>query len=121
MPETKPRWKSRIRWDGDRTTHDGRTYELWTHSYHAGKNGWSETDDYHVHEVLGSGQADPAPLHGPFGTNRRKAVRFAELMILGWQPAPGQRSPEHGYREMWRAPDGALHPITDVVSGAIPH
>lgn len=118
---TKPRWKSRIRWDdSDRTTHDGRTYELWTHSYDTGKNGWSETDDYHVHEVSGS-EADPRPLYGPFGTNRRKAVRLAELQILGWRNAPGQRSAEYGYREMWRAPDGALHPVEDVLSGAVPH
>jgi hypothetical protein len=112
---SKPRWKSRLRWDDtDRITHDGRTYELWTHSYWTGKGGWSETDDYHVHEVLGSGQADPQPLYGPFGTNRRKAVRYAELQILGWRNAPGTRSPEHGYRDMWRDPDGEL-------SGAIPH
>lgn len=118
----KPRWKTRIRFDdNDRATHDGRTYELWTHSYHAGKSGWSETDDYHVHEVHNSGQADPQPLYGPFGTNRRTAVRLAELQILGWRNAPGTRSPEHGYRDMWRSPDGEVHPIEDVLSGAIPH
>ncbi|WP_267895480.1 hypothetical protein [Streptomyces sp. RTd22] len=34
---------------------------------------------------------------------------------------PGTLSPEHGYREMWRAPDGELHPIADVLSGVVPH
>jgi hypothetical protein len=123
MTMAKPRWKSRIRWDDtDRATHNGRAYELWTHSYDTGKNGWSGTDDYHVHEIpAGGAHADPRPLYGPLGTSRRHAVRLAELRILGWIPAPGTRSPEHGYREMWRSPDGTLHPLEDVLSGAVPH
>lgn len=119
---TKSRWKTRIRFDdSDRATHDGRTYELWTHSYHAGKSGWSETDDYHVHEVLGSGQADPRPLYGPLGTSRRHAVRVAELLILGWtRTAAVHRDPATG-RDRWRSPDGELHALDDVLSGAVPH
>jgi len=118
----KPRWKSRIRWDdNDRTTHDGRTYELETHSYHRGKAGWSETDDYHVHEVAGSGQADPRPLYGPLGTNRRRAVRLAELRLLGWTPTQAMdREPGTG-RDRWRSPAGELHALNDVLSGAVPH
>lgn len=122
MTTPKPRWKSRIRWDEtDRATHDGRTYQLETHSYWTGKGGWSETDDYHVHVVPGSGQSDPRPLYGPLGTNRRHAVKLAELMILGWTPGLGMdREPGTG-RDRWRAPDGALHVLHDVLSGAIPH
>ena len=119
---TRPRWKSRLRWDdNDRTTHDGRTYQLETHSYWTGKGGWSETADYHVHEVLPNGQTHPHPLSNPLSTNRRKARRLAELWILGWRPAPGTRSAEHDYRPMWRAPDGQLHVLEDVLSGVVPH
>ncbi|MFE0329043.1 hypothetical protein ACFW08_20120 [Streptomyces sp. NPDC058960] len=122
MTTPKPRWKSLIRWDdNDRTTHNGRTYQLETHSYSTGKGGWSETDDYHVHEVTGSGQSDPRPLHGPLGTNRRRAMRLAELLLLGWTRGMAMdREPGTG-RDRWRAPDGELHPIEDVLTGRIPH
>jgi len=116
---SKPRWKSQLRWDNtDRTTHNNRTYQLETHSYWTGKNGWSETDDYHVHEV---GPTQPEPLYGPLGTSRRRALRLAELMILGWkQGLAMDREPGTG-RDRWRSPDGVLHPIEDVLSGAVPH
>lgn len=116
---SKPRWKSRLRWTSDdRTTHDDRTYQLETHSYWTGKGGWSETDDWHVHEV---GPNQPEPLYGPLGTNRRRAVRLAELMILGWTRGLAMhREPETG-RDRWRSPDGELHALDDVLSGAVPH
>lgn len=119
---TRPRWKSRLRWDDNgRTTHDGRTYQLETHSYWTGKGGWSETNDYHVHEVLDSGQSDPRPLYGPLGTNRRRAIKLAELMILGWKRGLAMdREPGTG-RDRWRAPDGQLHVLEDVLSGVVPH
>ncbi|TQL21940.1 hypothetical protein [Streptomyces sp. SLBN-134] len=120
---TKPRWKSRIRWnDQDQTTHDGRTYELWAHGFLADDRGnHSRHDEYFVHQVLANGNTHPAPLSHALGSNKRKALRLAELFVLGWRNAPGTRSPEHGYREMWRDPDGQLHPIADVLTGAIPH
>jgi hypothetical protein len=120
--QTKPRWKSRLTWDSeDRTTHEGRTYQLETHSYWTGKGGWSETDDYHVHEVPGAGQSDPRPLYGPLGTNRRRAVRLAELRILGWTPGLYMdREPETG-RNRWRSPAGEWHALDDVLSGLIQH
>lgn len=119
---TRPRWKSRLRWDDNgRTTHDGRTYQLETHSYWTGKGGWSETADYHVHEVLDSGQSDPRPLYGPLGTPRRRAIKLAELMILGWKRGMAMdREPDTG-RDRWRAPDGQLHVLEDVLSGVVPH
>lgn len=118
----KTRWKSRIRWtDDDRTTHQGRTYQLETHSYWTGKSGWSETDDYHVHEVPGGGQSDPRPLYGPLGTNRRRALKLAELMILGWTRGMAMDREAGTGRDRWRAPDGELYPISDVLTGAIPH
>ena len=115
----KPRWTSRIRWnETDQATHDGRTYQLETHSYWTGKGGWSETDDYHVHEV---GPNQPTPLYGPLGTNRRRAVKLAELMILGWTPAQAtDREPGTG-RDRWRSPSGELHALDDVLTGAILH
>jgi hypothetical protein len=124
---SKPRWKSQLRWnDQNQTTHQGKTYELWAHGYQRGtsSNGepqYSSRDAWHLHAVLSSGQADPRELSNPLSTNWREAKRLGELWILGWQPAPGNRSAEHGYREMWRAPDKQLHPIEDVLSGAIPH
>ena len=120
---TKPRWKSHLRWDdNDQTTHDGRTYELWAHGFVADDRGnHSRRDEYFVHQVLANGQTHPSPLSHALGTNKRRALRMAELFILGWRNAPGHRSPEHGYREMWRAPDGVLHPIADVVAGRISH
>lgn len=120
---SKPRWTSRLRWnDQDQTTHDNRTYQLETHSYWTGKGGWSATDDYHVHEVpTGGGQSDPRPLYGPLGTSRRRAMRLAELRILGWTPGLGMdREPGTG-RDRWRSPAGELHALDDVLSGAVRH
>lgn len=114
-------WKSRLRWSPDgRTTHDGRIYALETHSYWTGKN-WSETDDWHVHEVPGIGLPDPRPLYGPLGTNARRARRLAELRILGWTPTQAMdREPGTG-RERWRSPDGDLVALADLLTGAAPH
>lgn len=115
----QPRWKSHLVWDvNDRTTHHGRVYQLETHSYWTGKNGWSGTDDYHVHEVHDSGAQ---ALYGPFGTNRRRAVRLAELRILGWTPGQAMdRDPDTG-RDRWRAPDSTLHVLADVLAGLVSH
>lgn len=124
---TRPRrWTSRLHWDdNDRTTHNGTTYELWAHGYPTGyargQRTYSTRNAYHLHQVLPNGQTHPHPLSNPLSTNRRKARRLAELWILGWRPAPGTRSAEHDYRPMWRAPDATLHPIEDVLSGAVPH
>lgn len=120
---TRPRWKSRIRWtENDQTTHDGHTYELWPHGFTADDRGnHSRHDEYFVHQVLPNGQTHPVPLSHALGTNKRRALRLAELFILGWRNAPGTRSPEHGYRPMWRAPDGVLYPIDEVLSGAVAH
>lgn len=115
------RWKSQLRWTDDRTTHNGRTYALETHSYWGGKSGWSETNDWHVHEVIGVGQPDPRPLYGPLGTNARRARRLAELRILGWTPTQAiDREPGTG-RDRWRSPSGDLVPLGDLLSGAVPH
>ncbi|NUR43521.1 MAG: hypothetical protein HOV73_25905 [Streptomyces sp.] len=123
MTTPKPRWKSQLRWDdNDQTTHDGQTYELWAHGFIADDRGnYSKADEYFVHQVLASGQTHPEPLSHALGTNKRRALRMAELFVLGWRNAPGTRSPEHGYREMWRTPSGDLHPINDVITGLIPH
>ncbi|WP_063735595.1 hypothetical protein [Streptomyces sp. RTd22] len=116
------RWKSQLRWDDDnQTTHDDKTYELWAHGYSTGKNGPSRDDAWHLHRVLDSGQTHPEPLSIPLSGNWRQAKKLGELWVLGWRNAPGTLSPEHGYREMWRAPDGELHPIADVLSGVVPH
>lgn len=120
---TKPRWTSRIRWtDQDQTTHDGHTYELWAHGFTADDRGnHSRHDEYFVHQVLPNGQTHPVPLSHALGTNKRRALRLAELFVLGWRYAPGTRSAEHGYRPMWRSPDGTLHPIDEVLTGAVRH
>lgn len=120
---TKPRWKSHLRWDDqDHTTHDGRTYELWLHGLRADDRGrYPKHDEYFVHQVLDNGNTHPTPLSHALGTNKRRALRLAELFVLGWRNAPGRRSAEHAYREMWRAPNGELHPIADVLTGLIPH
>jgi hypothetical protein len=123
MTTAKPRWKSRLRWDkNDQTTYNGHTYELWAHGFIADDRGnYSRRDEYFVHQVLTSGQTHPTPLSHALGTNKRRALRMAELFILGWRNAPGSHSPEHGYRAVWRDPDGELHPIADVITGLIPH
>jgi hypothetical protein len=119
----KPRWKPQLRWtDTDQTTHDGKTYELWAHGFVADDRGnHSKRDEYFVHHVLANSQTHPEPVSHALGANKRRALRLAELFILGWCNAPGTRSPEHGYRDMWRAPDGGLHPVDDVLSGVVPH
>lgn len=118
---TKPRWKSRIRWDdNNQTTHEGRTYELWAHGYNRGKNGPSGRDAWHLHAVLANGRTHPEPISHVLGENKRVAKRLAELLILGWRNAPGYREPGTS-RERWRDPDGELHALDDVLSGAIPH
>ncbi|MEU6535550.1 hypothetical protein [Streptomyces sp. NPDC047000] len=117
----RPRWKSRLRWDSkDQVVHEGRTYQLETHSYRLGNGQWSGTNDHHVYKVTGAG-ASGQPLYGPLGEGRRRAVRLAELRILGWTPAQAMdREPETG-RDRWRSPDGQLHALEDVLSGAVPH
>ena len=123
MKQTRTRWTSRLRWDDNgRTTHDGRTYELWAHGFVADDRGnHSRHDEYFVHQVLANGNTHPVPLSHALGGNKRNALRLGELFVLGWRNAPGHRSAEHGYREMWRDPDGQLHPIADVLTGAVPH
>lgn len=114
----KPRWESHLTWDNNRTTYNGITYQLETHSYWTGKGGWSGTDDYHVHEI---GYQQPMALYGPLGTNRRRALRLAELHILGWSPAQAMdRDPATG-QDRWKAPDGTLHALADVLIGTVPH
>lgn len=123
---TKPRWKSRIRWNDGRATHEGHHYLLWAHGYEDGTSSsgepiYSRHDAWHLHEVLANNTPDQRPMSNALSRNQRQAARLAELWILGWRPAPGYRFAEHGYREMWRALDKALHPIADVLSGAVPH
>lgn len=114
-------WKSHLRWtDINQTTHDGRIYELWSHGYDTGKGGPSRHDAWQLHQVLDTGNAHPRPISHVLGTNKRRAQRLAELWILGWRNAPGYREPGTG-REQWRNPAGDLHPIADVLSGAISH
>lgn len=120
---TKSRWKSLLCWNpADQTTFDGHTYELWAHGFVADDRGnHSRHDEYFVHEVLPNGQTHPVPLSHALGTNKRRALRLAELFVLGWRYAPGTRSAEHDYRPMWRSPGGVLHPIDEVLTGAVRH
>lgn len=68
---------------------DGRRWQLLTHSIRRGRDGWSETDDWHLHEVAGAhdlplddgrylGETDAGrwPQHA-----RRRAERVAAYLI----------------------------------------
>lgn len=109
------RWESQLSWDdSNRATHEGRTFELWSHGCGKQEPGYPARNAWHLHEVLRTGEVREEPLSPPLCVTRREAARIAELWLLGWRPEPG-------CRDMWRGPNQELHPINGLLSGATPH
>jgi hypothetical protein len=109
------RWESRITWDdSNRATHEGRTFELWSHGCGEEESDSSAPNAWHLHEVLRTGEVREEPLSPPLCVTRREAARIAELWLLDWRP-------ELGNLDMWRSSDRELHPIYSLLSGATAH
>lgn len=116
-------WKSRLTWTSNSDTvhstrHDGEIYHLWQHATRPDDNGRVNTAWFlHGDDGAGFPRRDlelSLPLRHALFTAKRKA----ELLILGWQKAG--REPRTG-GELWRSPDGDVHPLADVLSGDVPH
>ncbi|SDL28695.1 hypothetical protein [Streptomyces indicus] len=115
-------WHSHLTWTSNSQTvystrHDGEIYHLWQHGTRPDDNGRSGYG-WFLHGDDGRGfPRQDYELSLTLGSVLTRARQKAELLILGWQKAGRDRRGD----EMWRAPDGDVHRLADVLSGAVPH
>lgn len=108
-------WKPKLTWTDNQTTHEGRTYHLWHHGAGADDRG-RHGSAWFLHGDDGTGYPDQNQELGILGRRIVRARKLAELLLLGWQPAIGNREAGTG-RERWRSPSGELHPLDEVLDG----
>ncbi|MGW2861977.1 hypothetical protein [Streptomyces sp. NPDC001205] len=116
-------WKSHLAWTSNSQTvystrHDGEIYHLWQHGTRPDDSGRSGCG-WFLHGDDGSGfPRQDYELSTTLGSVLTRARQKAELLILGWQ-MDGRESTRGS--EAWRSPDGDVHPLVDVLLGAVPH
>jgi len=116
-------WRKQLIWTSNSDTiystrHEGEIYHLWQHGTRpdgAGRTGYG----WFLHGDDGSGwPRQDYELSLTLGSVLTRARQKAELLILGWKKA-GRESGRGD--ELWSSPDGSVHRLADVLSGAVPH